>query len=230
MKTPSATNLYGASFFRMRREGFTLIELLVVIAIIALLAGVLLGAIPIAMQHAYCAGCANNMRNLGLALMEYATDNDGQLPGRVQNNGDKWPVLLLPYTTGTKVYADPGDPVAMSVSPQDMVSNNGNNSSFFFNGFNDLGFFTNPNLTVRMVNIANASNVILLGQKIHGSTQYYMDFAEPPNGNQNDVLNQTAYFGGSNYVFADGSARYMKKADYSDSMWLVNQNYQIPTF
>jgi prepilin-type N-terminal cleavage/methylation domain-containing protein/prepilin-type processing-associated H-X9-DG protein len=209
----------------MRRDGFTLVELLVVIAIIAILAAVLVSSLPGAIQHAYCAGCATNMRNLGLAMMEYASDNDNQLPGRVTNNGDKWPVLLLPYTTGPKVYADPGDPIAMSISPQDMVSNNGNNSSFFFNGF-----YTNPNLTVRLVNITNAPNVILLGQKIHGSTQYYMDFVEPPSGNENDILNKTAYFGGSNYVFADGSVRYMKQADYNDSMWLVNQNYQIPTF
>jgi prepilin-type N-terminal cleavage/methylation domain-containing protein/prepilin-type processing-associated H-X9-DG protein len=214
----------------MRRNGFTLIELLVVVAIIALLASLLMGAIPIAIQHANCIGCASNMRNLGIGLMEYATDNDGQLPGRVTNNGDKWPVLLLPYTSGPKVYADPGDPVAMNVSPQDMVSNNGNNSSFFFNGFNDLGFYTNPNLTLRLVNITNATNVILLGQKIHGSTQYYMDFVEPPNGNENDILNKTAYFAGANYVFADGSARFIKETDYNDQMWLVNQNYVIPTF
>ena len=170
------------------------------------------------------------MRNLGVAMMEYAADHDNQLPGRVTNNGDKWPLLLLPYTFGPAVYADPGDPVAMSVSPQEMVSNTGNNSSFFFNGFNDLGFYTNPNLTVRLVNIQNATNVILLGQKIHGSTQYYMDFVEGPNGNENDILNKTAYFEGSNYVFADGSARFIKESDYNNQMWLVNQNYVIPTF
>ncbi len=225
-----ATNGRRLSFYGMRRNGFTLIELLVVVAIIALLASVALGAIPLAIQHADCIGCASNMRNLGIGLMEYATDNDGQLPGRIQGNNDKWPVLLLPYTNGPKVYADPGDPVAMSVAPQDMVSNNGNNSSFFFNGFNDLGFYNNPNMTIRMVNITNATNVILLGQKIHGSTQYYMDFAEPPNGNENDILNKTAYFAGANYVFADGSARFIKETDYSDQMWLVNQNYVIPTF
>jgi prepilin-type N-terminal cleavage/methylation domain-containing protein/prepilin-type processing-associated H-X9-DG protein len=215
----------------MRRNAFTLVELLVTIAIIAVLAGVMFAAFPSALRHAYCAGCAAHMRGLGIAFMEYANDNDEALPGRVTQSGNnKWPVLLLPYVSDPKMYVDPGDPVAEKVAPQDLASNNGNNSSFFFNGFNDLGFYTNPNGVIRMVNLANTSNLILLGQKIHGSTQYYMDFVEPPNGNQNDVLNKTAYFGGSNYTFADGSVRFMLQADYNDSMWLVNPNYQIPSF
>jgi prepilin-type N-terminal cleavage/methylation domain-containing protein/prepilin-type processing-associated H-X9-DG protein len=214
----------------MRKNGFTLVELLVVIAIIALLAAVAFSAGPSAIRHAECSGCATHMRSVGIAFMEYATDNDGKLPSRTGGTADKWPVLLLPYVAGPKVYVDPGDPIASRVSPQDLASNSGNNSSFFFNGFNDLGAYSNPNVTVRLVNILNASNVILLGQKINGSTQYYMDLAEPPNGNENDVLNKTAYFGGSNYTFADGSCRFMKTTEYSDSMWLVNQSYSIPNF
>jgi prepilin-type N-terminal cleavage/methylation domain-containing protein/prepilin-type processing-associated H-X9-DG protein len=210
---------------RAPRNGFTLIELLVVIAIIALLAGLAFPAYESAIQHAYSAGCATRMRSLGIAFISYAGDNDGQLPGRVQNVGDKWPVLLLPYVGDPKAYVDPGDPVANKVTAQDLVSDTSNNSSFFFNGFNDLGFYTNPTQTVRLVNLTGGSNLIILGQKVHGSTQYYMDFVE---GNENDILNKTAYFGGSNYTFADGSVRHMTVAQYSDSMWLVNQNYTIP--
>jgi prepilin-type processing-associated H-X9-DG protein len=98
-------------------------------------------------------------------------------------------------------------------------------NSFFFNGFNDLGAYNNPSVTVSLVNLTDASNLILLGQKVNGITQYYMDFVE---GNQDDVLNKTAYFGGSNYVFADGSARFLYQSQYSDTMWLINQNYNIP--
>jgi prepilin-type N-terminal cleavage/methylation domain-containing protein/prepilin-type processing-associated H-X9-DG protein len=215
----------------VRRNGFTLVELLVVVAIIAILAAVFFAAWPAAIQHANCAGCAIHMRSLGVGFMDYAADNDTQLPGRVTGNTtDKWPVLLLPYVQDPKAYADPGDPVAMQVPVQELVSNTSNNSSFFFNGFNDLGFYTNSHATVRLANLTTGSNLILLGQKIHGSTQYYMDFVEPPSGNENDILNQTAYFGGSNYVFADGSVRFMLQSQYSDSMWLVNQNYSIPKF
>jgi prepilin-type N-terminal cleavage/methylation domain-containing protein/prepilin-type processing-associated H-X9-DG protein len=213
---------------RSSTHGFTLIELLVVLGIIALLCAFLYPALSLATRHAQCAGCASHMRMLGIAFMNYASDNDGQIPGRVQN-GDKWPVLLLPYVGDPKAYVDPGDPIASKVPSQDLASNDANNSSFFFNGFNDLGAYTNPNVDIRLVNISNSTNVILLGQKISGSTQYYMDFVEAPHGNQNDILNKVAYFGGSNYTFADGSVRFMLLNDYNDNMWLVNTNYQIPS-
>ena len=209
-----------------RKHGFTLVELLVTIAIIAILAAASGPAYSLALKHANCAGCASHMRALGIAFMLYANDNNGQLPGRVQGAGsDKWPVLLLQYVTGPAVYVDPGDPVATQIPLQNLASNNGNNSSFFFNGFNDLGFYSNPTTTLGLVNLTSSSTLLLLGQKVHGSTQYYMDFVE---GNQDDILNKQAYFGGSNYTFADGSVQFLTLAQYSDAMWLVNKNYSIP--
>ena len=209
-----------------RRAGFTLVEVLVTMAILALLSSVAIGIYPTVIRHAQAAGCLTHMRSLAIAFTEYAGEHDGQLPGRSTGEGtDKWPTLLLPYVSGPRVYVDPGDPVASAVPEQDLVSNSANNSSFFFNGFNDLGAYTNPNMTVRLSNLTNLGSLLLLGQKVYGSTQYYMDFVE---GNENDILNKTAYFGGSNYAYADGSASFMPASQYSDTMWLVNQNYVIP--
>jgi prepilin-type N-terminal cleavage/methylation domain-containing protein/prepilin-type processing-associated H-X9-DG protein len=216
------------TLLQTRKRGFTLVELLVTIGIISILVAVAFPAYTMASQHAYSSGCATHMRALGIAFMSYASDNEGALPSRATAPGvDKWPVLLLSYVgNNPKVYIDPGDPVATKIPAQNLVSNNGNGSSFFFNGFSDLGFFTNPDLTIRMVDLNDTSNLILLGQKVHGSNQYYMDFAE---GNENDVLNKKAYFGGSNYVFADGSVRFLYSAQYDNSMWLVNKSYAIPS-
>jgi prepilin-type N-terminal cleavage/methylation domain-containing protein/prepilin-type processing-associated H-X9-DG protein len=60
--------------------GFTLIELLVVIAIIAILAALLLPALARAKQRAERAGCLNNLRQLQLAGIMYADDNNQYLP------------------------------------------------------------------------------------------------------------------------------------------------------
>jgi prepilin-type N-terminal cleavage/methylation domain-containing protein len=206
-------------------RGFTLIELLVVIGIIALLAAVSLPIYTSAVQHAHCSNCASNMHGLSIAFLSYAYDNQGLLPGRVVT-GNKWPTLLLPYVgNDASIYVDPGDPVATKIPVSQLVSNSPNNSSFIFNGFNDLGALENPNYQVSLFDIPSSGSLILLGQQNPGGDNFYLDVN---NGDQNQVLNKTAYFGGSNYVFADGSLRYMSSKVYSDSMWLVNQNYVIP--
>jgi prepilin-type N-terminal cleavage/methylation domain-containing protein/prepilin-type processing-associated H-X9-DG protein len=98
---------------RSDERGFTLVELLVVIAIIALLVGLLMPALARAKALARTANCLSNLRNIGLALGMYGSENREHMPPSscdlTENVDEWWLHRLQPYTETYLMYACPSD-------------------------------------------------------------------------------------------------------------------------
>ena len=87
-----------------RNSGFTLVELLVVIAIIAILIALLLPAVQGVRESARRTTCLNNLRQIGLGVLNYESANGHVPAGWSSRSGFGWMMYTLPYVEEKNVY------------------------------------------------------------------------------------------------------------------------------
>ncbi len=95
-------------------KGFTLIELLVVIAIIAILAAILFPVFGRARENARRTSCQSNLKQMGLAVLQYVQDHDGAYPfghNEVANPTARrnWYFTIDPYLKSRQIFVCPSD-------------------------------------------------------------------------------------------------------------------------
>jgi prepilin-type N-terminal cleavage/methylation domain-containing protein/prepilin-type processing-associated H-X9-DG protein len=91
---------------RKDNRGFTLVELLVVITIIGILIALLLPAVQAAREAARRMQCQNNLKQVGLALLNYEAGSQAFPPGGLATAGTagtSWWVRILPYLEGGNI-------------------------------------------------------------------------------------------------------------------------------
>ncbi|RYX82983.1 DUF1559 domain-containing protein [bacterium] len=81
-----------------RRRAFTWLEFRWQLAIFLILTALLIPKFMGARENARRANCQSNLKQIGLALQQYVTDNGGDLPSR------HWPALLKPYIKEDRVF------------------------------------------------------------------------------------------------------------------------------
>ena len=226
------------------RLGFTLIELLVVIAIIAILAGMLLPALSKAKESGRRIACINNVRQLGMSVIMYVDDNQGQFP--VRQLPDAWPTQLRDGYKNLRVLLCASDAPNPTTGVNDPVKWPADSAprSFIINGWND--YFQQKLGAINMAMIVGMSmpesavlypsDTILFGEKLTESVHYYMDFLEGDAGNDSDQLEEARHMGpksagGSDYAFTDGSTRYYKygRSRSPINFWAVTDSWRTNT-
>ncbi|BCM88655.1 hypothetical protein IAD21_00496 [Abditibacteriota bacterium] len=96
------------------RPAFTLIELLVVITIIAILAAILFPVFARARENARKTSCLSNLKNIGIAFMQYTQDYDENYPlttvtGMASTPLSSWTTSTQAYIKSVQVYRCPSD-------------------------------------------------------------------------------------------------------------------------
>ena len=202
------------------RSTFTLIELVVVIAIIAILAAMLMPALQQARERGQSTACLSNLKNLGLAVLNYSDDNDKWLPAPMNDRSSahtwvtrlavnsyiKAPRKNLHWYAWGKPAADPilacpsakdNDPVSTGwISTFSNSSSDYGMNAFFYNSRN------NTNGGLRITSFPKPSDRLQLVDSAQLVVTHVLLTDE--------FRIQNRHSGGFNYLTMDGSVHYRK--------------------
>ena len=222
-------------------RAFTLIELLIVIAIIAILAAILFPVFAKAREKARQTSCANNEKQMGLAILQYVQDFDEMMPGNVVNvvySAGVWNAIQT-YTRSTQIGLCPSG-IQVPLSGGGIQPLYGENNFYYDGALGNWVYgehpFSKPGALVSVSSFTVPANTVLIGDAA-GSWRYnstdgiLTGLCDVVEGSAIGVSNtsglgadiplipntvQAAFVGrhsqGCNFIWADGHCKWMSPA------------------
>ena len=195
---PSAVRASGRLYSAKWSHAFTLIELLVVIAIIVILASLGISSAKAMVEKGKAAQCLGNMKNIGIAALAYAADNNMKLPMTSHKGASNaWTNTLQPYSGQAiefKCPADPNKSRERSYAINDMLTPNPCQAMFL-----DFSYLSK---------IDRPSETIYFAEAVEGFTTDHFHFSEcygdqvPPEFFE-ELIDVKRHGNQANYLFAD---------------------------
>ncbi len=225
---------------RARRGGFTLIELLVVIAIIAILVGLLFPALSSAREKSRRSSCANNIRQIAMAMIAYSDDFKGYfptgaldqdlannnymvsevgiVPGGVDNQtrgfvGAARYLIKARYLSSPKIFICPSDKSTGSATPTAVSAAASWNSIRWWN----LSYFYIGKLATRLPREGSGSGdtYILLADRANLDDAFTPDMTATDNHRTD----------GRNVAYTDGHVQWINGPSVTNLYTLIQQDW-----
>jgi prepilin-type N-terminal cleavage/methylation domain-containing protein/prepilin-type processing-associated H-X9-DG protein len=227
-----------------RRSAFTLTELIVAIAVLAILAGLLFPVLGKIRERSHATTCAANLKQIGLALQNYAHDHQGGYPPihplNDNSNCSLWADRVFPYIKKSEIFWCPANPQGEYEPGCGPSANAGLQDEIRYDGSYDLTAtsgsveiinssssvthnITYPDAPLRQLRIRRPSDVILL---LDGTGRFVNPgYQEPPFSGVEGLLQRGVtprHYRGCNVGFADGRVKWLSLQALTDvHLWRI---------